>query len=58
VLLSPLSVSGIDPVRHVVHAGVTLAQLRDSPPYRPTATVDGAYDETFETYYGIRFVRR
>jgi sporulation protein YlmC with PRC-barrel domain len=58
VLLSPLSISGIDRMRHVLHFSVTRAQLRDSPPYRPAATVDGAYDESFRTFYGIRMGRR
>jgi hypothetical protein len=30
-------------------------KVRNSPPYDPSKTVDDAYDETFLTYYGIRW---
>jgi hypothetical protein len=33
-------------------------QVLDSPRYAPAMTVDGAYDETFLTYYGIRWMKK
>ena len=31
-------------------------KIKNAPSYNPTVTVDGAYDERFLTYYGIRWV--
>jgi sporulation protein YlmC with PRC-barrel domain len=58
VLISPQSVELIDWVQETIHLGVTRQKVKDSPPYVPTTTVDGAYDESFLTYYGIKWVGR
>jgi len=56
VLISPRSVRGIDWADRLVHLNVDRQKVKAGPPYNPAVTVDGAYDETFLTYYGIRWV--
>lgn len=55
VLISPRSVRRIDRTNRLVHLDVDRQKVKNSPPYDPSKTVDGAYDETFLTYYGIRW---
>lgn len=55
VLISPQSVRNIDWAANLVHLDVDRRKVRDSPSYDPEMTVDGAYDATFQTYYGIRW---
>jgi hypothetical protein len=56
VLISPRSVREIDwPNKHI-HLDVTRQKVKDGPKYDPAITLDGAYEETFLTYYGIRLV--
>ena len=56
VLISPLSVREIDWGGKLVHINVDRQQIKDAPPYDPSITVDGAYEEKFLTYYGITWV--
>lgn len=56
VLISPGSVREIDGTDRLVHLDVDRQKVKDSPPYDPAMTVDGAYDNKFLTYYGIRWV--
>jgi hypothetical protein len=56
VLMPPRSVSNIDRPNRKVHLDVDRQEVLNSPPYDPSQTVDGAYDETFLTYYGIKWV--
>jgi PRC-barrel domain len=56
VLISPRSVREIDWADKLVHLDVSRQKVKDSPPYDPSITVDGAYEEKFLTYYGIRWV--
>ena len=56
VLISPRSVREIDWANRLLHLDVDQQKVKDSPPYNPAVTVDGAYDETFLTYYGIKWV--
>lgn len=58
VVISPGSITSIDWAEGGIHLGVTRQKVRDSPPYVAAETVDGAYDETFQTYYGIRWTKR
>jgi hypothetical protein len=58
VLVSPLSIDWIDGARSITHLNVTRQKVKDSPPYVAGETVDGAYEELFLTYYGIRWARR
>jgi len=56
VLISPYSVREIDWSGRLVHINVNRQRVKDSPPYDPCITIDGAYEEKFLTYYGIRWV--
>jgi hypothetical protein len=56
VLISPFSVQEIDWAGKLVHIDVSRQRIKDAPPYDPSITVDGAYEEKFLTYYGIRWV--
>ena len=56
VLISPRSVREIDWADKLIHLDVCRQKVKDSPPYDPSITVDGAYEEEFLTYYGIRWV--
>jgi hypothetical protein len=58
VLITPRSVRGIDWADRLIYLDVTRQKVKDSPPYNPAVTVDGAYEETFLTYYGITWVAR
>ena len=40
----------------LVHINVTRQRIKDDPPYDPSITVDGAYEEMFLMHYGIRWV--
>lgn len=56
VLISPRSVREIDWASRLIHLDVDRQKVKNGPPYDPSVTVDGAYDETFLTYYGIKWV--
>jgi hypothetical protein len=56
VLISPYSVREIDWSGRLVHINVNRQKVKDSPRYDPCITIDGAYEERFLTYYGIRWV--
>jgi hypothetical protein len=56
VLISPYSVREIDWSGKLVHIDVNRQTVKDSPPYDPRITIDGAYEEKFLTYYGSRRV--
>ncbi len=55
VLISPPMVERIDWPNKLVHVKVDQQKIKDGPRYDPMITVDGAYDESFLTYYGIRW---
>jgi uncharacterized protein YrrD len=57
VLISPHSIRSIDVAQKRVELNVSRKKVRESPPYDASNTVDGAYDETFLTYYGIKWVQ-
>ena len=58
VLISPRSVDWIDVARGIIQLDVTRQKVKDSPSYLAAETVDGAFEESFDSYYGIRFIRR
>jgi hypothetical protein len=58
VLISPYSMREIDWADRLIQVDVNRQKIKDSPPYHPSITVDGAYEEKFLTYYGIRWVER
>ena len=57
-LISPLSIDWIDWARSIIHLDITCQKVKDSPPYVAGDTVDGAFEDLFHTYYGIRWARR
>jgi hypothetical protein len=56
VLISPRSVREIDWTDRLVHLDVSRQKVKNSPVYHPSITVDGAYEEKFLTYYGIKWM--
>ena len=56
VLISPHSVREIDWSAGWCTSMSTVRRSKTAPPYDPSITVDGAYEEKFLTYYGIRWV--
>lgn len=54
LLVSPLSVERIDRHESTIHIAETRQRVKDSPPYIAADTVDGAFEELFHTYYGLR----
>jgi len=56
VLIVPRSAREIDWADRLVHLDVSRQKVKGSPSYDPSITVDGAYEEKFLTYYGIRWV--
>jgi len=57
-LISPFSIDWIDRARSIIHLDVTCQKVKDSPPYVAADTVDGAFEESFHSYYGIHWARR
>lgn len=57
VLISPRAIDGIDWSGGVVRLVVSRQKVRDSPAYDPSSTADGVFDETFLTYYGVKWVQ-
>ncbi len=57
VLIAPRAVRNIDRPNRLIHLDVDRQKVKDSPPYDPSKTVDGAYDEAFLWYYGIRWTK-
>jgi hypothetical protein len=58
VLISPRSVHEVHWEQGHIHVDVNRKQVEDSPRHDPSATVDGAFEEKFLTYYGIRWIER
>ncbi len=56
VLIWPYSVREIDWLGRLVYVNVSRQKIKNAPPYNPSITIDGAYEEKFLTYYGIRWV--
>jgi len=56
VLISPHSVREIDWSGRLVHLNVNRQKVKDSSPYDPSITIDGAYEEKFLTHHGIGWV--
>ena len=55
-VISPYSVREIEWLGRLVYVNFSRQKIKDAPPYNPSITVDGAYEEKFLTYYGIRWV--
>jgi sporulation protein YlmC with PRC-barrel domain len=58
VLVSPRSVQEIDWADRLLCLDVDRQKVKDGPPYDPSVTIDGGYEEKFLTYYGIEWVAR
>lgn len=58
ILISSHAIIGIDYTRNILKLDVTRQSVKDGVRFSPEQTVDGAFDESFETYYGIRFVKK
>jgi hypothetical protein len=56
VLISPRSVTELGWAERSMHVGIRRQKMKDGPRYDPATTLDGAYDEAFLTYYGIKWV--
>ena len=57
LLVSPLSIRGIDRDGSTIQIAETRQRVKDSPPYIAADTVDGAFEELFHTYFGFRGAR-
>ena len=55
VLISPRSAREFEWADKLVNLDVDRQRVKDSPAYDTSITVDGAYEEKFLTYYGIRW---
>ena len=58
ILISPRSVITIDWPASLLHLDITREKIQGAPPYDPAIAVDDTYNETFLTYYGIKWVAR
>jgi uncharacterized protein YrrD len=58
VLILPGSVERIDDIRSSIDLNVTRDKVKGSPDYVPEETVDGAFDEQFHIYYGVKWMRK
>jgi hypothetical protein len=56
VLISSRSVRKIDWTNRLIHLDVDRQKVKGSPSYDPSIAINGAYEEKFLTYYGIRWV--
>jgi hypothetical protein len=57
LLVSPLSIGGIDRDASTIHIAETRQRVKDSPPYIAADIVDGAHEELFHTHFGFRGAR-
>jgi hypothetical protein len=55
ILVASRSAGEIDWTDRLVNLDVDRQRIKDSPAYDPSMTIDRAYDEKFQTYYGIKF---
>ena len=58
MLISPYSVREIDWSGRLMHINVNRQRVKDSPPYDPCITIDGAYEEKFLTLLRHQMGRR
>jgi hypothetical protein len=55
VLISPRSIKEINWSAQLVNIDVDRQKVKDSPAFDASLTIDGAFEEKFLTYYGIKF---
>ncbi len=58
ILISTHVITGIDTMRNILKIDASRQFVKDGARFSPEQTVDGAFDESFETYFGIRFVKK
>lgn len=58
VLILPDLIARFDDIRASIDLTVDRAKVRSSPDYIDAETVDGAYDEQFHIYYGVKWMRK
>ena len=58
VLISPLSIKRIGWARSILNLDATKQKIKASPACHAGSIVDGAYDESFMTYYGTRWISK
>jgi hypothetical protein len=58
VMISPRSVKEIEWKDASIRVDIDREKIKGGPRYDPAITVDGAYDEKFLTYYGIKWVEK
>jgi hypothetical protein len=58
LLVSFPLVKSIDSAKGVIHLSVSQHQVKNSPPYVEEETANGAFEDLFHSYFGIRGPRR
>ena len=58
VLILPDTVARIDDIRASIDLNVNREKVRASPAYVAEETVDGAFDEQFHIYYGVKWMKK
>jgi len=58
VLILPSTVVHIDDIRGSIDLNVSREKVRGSPDYVALDTIDGAFDETFHIYYGVKWMKK
>ncbi len=58
VLILPDTIERIDYVRGRIDLRVTREKVRGSPDFVAEETIDGAFDEQFHIYYGIKWMKK
>jgi len=54
VVISPRLIRHLDWLSHAIYLTVTAAKIKSSPPYDPAMTEDGAFNDAFEDYFGLK----
>ena len=55
VLISPRSILNINWADRLIDLDINRETVKGSPPYQRSMTVDGAYDERFDSYYALGY---
>lgn len=58
VMISRKAITHIDRATKIIHLDLHRQAVKDSPAYDETISVDGADDEPFLSYFGIKFVKK
>lgn len=58
VVISPDLIREIDWISRSVFLKTTIEKIKDSPPYDPNMTQDGAYNDQFKKYFGLTTMDR